>query len=158
MKYLLEPFHSPRIPGVQIPDELYWIIDDPAPLAGMCRPRSDIPWVKLLSAGFGHVINLMSTSPDYDSSPLKMAYAVELQDLLSGGPPSDPEREEGLVREVVHVTKEILDNGEGVIIHCYGGKGRTGMVIGCLLREFGFSSSEIIAGLDRLQKSRGKAG
>ncbi|MFH1349735.1 MAG: hypothetical protein ABII26_02245 [Pseudomonadota bacterium] len=32
------------------------------------------------------------------------------------------------------------------------------MVIGCLLREFGFSSSEIIAGLDRLQKSRGKAG
>jgi len=41
---------------------------------------------------------------------------------------------------------EALSEGRGVYVHCWGGHGRTGMVVGCWLREQGLS------GLDALER------
>ena len=99
VRYLLDPFHAPQVSGLHIPNDLYWIFDDPAPLAGMRRPRPGFPWQPLAFSGFRHVVNLMNVSPDYDPSPMRVAHAVELRDLLHGGAPSDPEQQERLVKE-----------------------------------------------------------
>ena len=53
---------------------------------------------------------------------------------------------------------EKIDAGEGVVVHCMGGIGRTGTVIGCVLRDFGFSADEVVAYLDRINRSRGLRG
>jgi protein-tyrosine phosphatase len=44
------------------------------------------------------------------------------------------------------------------VVHCVGGRGRTGTVLGCVLRELGHSPGEVVDFLDRVHKARGKAG
>ncbi len=64
--------------------------------------------------------------------------AVQLQDLVSGAPPSDPVAEERAIQQVMTKAVEMLLKGEGVIVHCQGGRGRTGTVIGCALRAINY--------------------
>ena len=45
-----------------------------------------------------------------------------------------------------------LDDGENVYVHCWGGSGRTGMVVGCWLRRHGLVDSDTI--LERMQELR----
>lgn len=158
IQYLAHPFSMPRLPGLGVPEDLYWILQEPAPLAGMRMPRSNTPWEALHEAGFKHVANLTSAVPWYDPSPLKVAFAQEMQDLYGGLQPTHPKREERLVHEALKVLLPLLQAGEGVVVHCYGGRGRTGTVLGCALRSLGYPSEEILAGLDRVHKLRGKAG
>src|SRR6266849_5336853 len=158
MRPLLEPREMPSIADVRIPREFYWVVDQPASLAGMPSPRPHMPWPALYQAGFHHVICLTTTQPGYRPDPLHIAFAAELEDLVSGGPPKDPAQQERLVREAVQIALTNLNAGDGVVIHCAGGRGRTGTVIGCTLRALGYSAEEIIQYLDRLHKARGKAG
>jgi protein-tyrosine phosphatase len=51
-----------------------------------------------------------------------------------------------------------MEAGKGIVVHCVGGIGRTGTVIGCVLRDLGFSADEVIDYLDRINKSRGFRG
>ncbi len=44
------------------------------------------------------------------------------------------------------------------MVHCHGGTGRTGTVLGCVLRELGVQAAEVIDFLDRVHKARGKPG
>lgn len=44
--------------------------------------------------------------------------------------------------------------GEDEVVHCVGGTGRTGAVIGCVLEDLGFSADEIINYLNNLNKER----
>ena len=48
--------------------------------------------------------------------------------------------------------------GEGVAVHCGFGTGRTGTVIGCILKILGFESRQILEHLDELHKARGRPG
>ncbi len=50
------------------------------------------------------------------------------------------------MRNILQTISGALSEGKGVYVHCWGGHGRTGMVIGCWLRERGLS------GLDALQR------
>ncbi|WP_396910170.1 hypothetical protein [Mycolicibacterium sp.] len=50
-----------------------------------------------------------------------------------------------------------LDAGRIVYVHCWGGKGRTGTVIGCFLAESGLSYHDVIARIAELRSGTRKA-
>lgn len=54
--------------------------------------------------------------------------------------------------------RDLLDAGEGVLVHCLGGTGRTGTVIGAVLRSYGMPVDEITLWLDSVHKLRGQQG
>ena len=147
----------PALPGVRVPEDLYWVLQAPAPLAGMAYPRA-VPWPGLFGAGFRHVVCLSEAEPGYDPAPLSRAYAERLEDLFGDRSPLDPAREERLVRAAVAAASARLEANQGVVVHCVGGTGRTGTVLGCLLRLRGVSAPEVITYLDGLHRARGKPG
>jgi protein-tyrosine phosphatase len=146
------------VPGLHVPDKFYWIFDGEAPLAGMEYPSPNTPWERLRMLGFRYVINLETTRPRYDPQPLRVLEAIQLEDLIHGGDPLDSAREQKLISKTVNLIVENRKPDSGIIVHCIGGRGRTGTVLGCYLRAIGFSSEQIIADLNRLHKSRGKNG
>ncbi|OBB19765.1 serine/threonine protein phosphatase [Mycolicibacterium setense] len=50
-----------------------------------------------------------------------------------------------------------LDAGRNLYVHCWGGKGRTSTVIGCLLAESGLSYDDVIARIAELRAGTRKA-
>jgi hypothetical protein len=158
MPVLIQPGDMPTMPGLAVPYDFYWVLQHPAPLAGMPYPSFRTPWHALAAAGFQHVICLEGHGPAYDPSPLTVSRRASLQDLYGGSVPADPEQEERLVHEVTQAVVSTLRAGGGVIVHCAGGTGRTGTVIGCVLRVLGVAAVQVIAYLDHLHKARGKAG
>jgi protein-tyrosine phosphatase len=100
----------------------------------------------------------MGYGPAYDPSPLIVSHRVNLQDLHGGRVPQNPEQEERLIREAALAVERRLQAGDGVVVHCAGGTGRTGTVMGCVLWILGFSAVQVITYLDQLHKARGRAG
>ena len=158
MDKLLQPDEAPEIQGIQSPQDFYQVLRSPAPLAGMVYPRPNTPWEAINKAGFQHVVCLAEDQVGYDPAPVKILHCVELEDLYHGGLPVDPIREDRLIREAVDIAAERLLAGEGVVVHCMGGTGRTGTVIGCLLRRIGYPAQEVLAYLDGLNQARGRSG
>lgn len=146
---------GPEVPGIEIPRRLYCVATEPAPLAGMSRPRATTPWSALATAGFHWVVCLESEA-HYDPAPVGRLLCVGMEDLEGRQQPRDPEREHALICRAVAATMEALATGEGVIVHCWGGSGRTGVVLGCLLLHLGHSAEEVIAHLRSVQEARGK--
>jgi protein-tyrosine phosphatase len=153
---LLEPDEYLPIVGVRVPGELYWVLTSPAPLAGMRYPRSDFPWAQLSTAGFSHVVALQPSN--YNCAPLSMLFSEQMEDLIHGGPPSDPNRETAAIKRAVAIILRTLNLGEGVVVHCVGGRGRTGTVLGCVLRELGYGAKPVLDYLNSIHKQRGKTG
>jgi hypothetical protein len=145
-----------RIAGVEVPKELYWVLKVPAPLADMKYFRPSFPWSSLKAAGFTQVVSLQPGS--YNPAPLTMAFSEYLEDLVSGGPPRNEAQESEKIKKAVTATLSVLRSGEGAVVHCVGGRGRTGTVLGRTLRELGFEAHKAIAFLDRVHKARGKPG
>ncbi len=152
---LVEADAGSPITGIEVPRELYWVLASP-PLAGMKYPRPSFPWSNVKAVGFDHVVALHPGS--YDPGPLTKICSEELEDLVSGAPPRGEVQEMQKIKRAVAATLDALRSERGVIIHCVGGRGRTGTVLGCVLREFGFGSEAVIAYLDRIHKARDKDG
>ncbi|MCL5959467.1 MAG: tyrosine-protein phosphatase [Chloroflexi bacterium] len=160
MYSLIAPDQMPDIPGNLNPKAFYWVLRDPAPLAGMARPIESTPWQAIWAAGFRHVVRLdIRNVPDYDPAPLNRLYMEHLEDLRHGRPPTGrPEEEEKrLILEAASAATARLEVGEGVVIHCWGGTGRTGTVIACVLRVLGFTTSDIRSYFPKLNQARGKS-
>jgi hypothetical protein len=153
---LSQPNHMKAVPGIEVPKELYWVLEVPAPLAGMQYPRPSFPWATLYQAGFNHLVSLQPGP--FDPAPLSILFRELLQDLVSGGPPRNEDEETSKIARAVKATVGALRTGQGVVVHCVGGRGRTGTVLGCVLREFGIGADDAIAFLDQAHKSRGKVG
>jgi hypothetical protein len=153
---ILESNLQKKISGIEVPKEIYWVLDDPAPLAGMRYPDEFTPWLKLYEAGFSSLISLEPIP--YDPNPLKIIFRDKLQDLIGVGVPQNPEEETQKIIRAVKLAKQSLLKGEGVLVQCWGGTGRTGTVLGCILREFGYSKDETISYLYYIHKERGKSG
>jgi protein-tyrosine phosphatase len=158
MPDLVEPSHMPSIPGLAVPDDFYWVLESPVPLAGMRYPTPRTPWHDLFATGFRRVICLEGQGPAYDPFPLTVGQRTSLQDLYGGAIPRHAEREERLIHQAVWAVVRQWQAGEGVIVHCAGGTGRTGTVLGCVLRAVGVSPVRVIAYLDHLHRARGRAG
>ncbi len=154
----LLPEEMPKLKGVRIPRDLYWVLQHPAPLAGMTYPSWDVPWRALHGSGFPHVVCLTHEEPEYDPSPLSLLFSMHLDDLVGLREPHDPRRERHGIERAARSVLARLRLGEGVIVHCAGGTGRTGTVIGAVLRLLGMSAEDVIRYLDEIHRRRGQDG
>ena len=137
-----------------VPDDLYWVTRSPVALAGMSYPgRAD--WPLLASEGIGHVVCLTHDVAPYDASPCTVT-AIRLQDQVSGNPPDDPEHERDLAGQAADAVVAQLERGTGVAVHCMGGRGRTGTVIGASLVRLGHEPEAVIEYLHQLAVGRGR--
>lgn len=151
---LLKPLEMPQIEGFRIPINLYVVLKEPVLLAGMPYPRMNMDWEMIGSAGFSNVVCLSDNKVQYNPYPLKVLFSAELEDLCHGYDPEDPEIEEQIIRKATRMIRRKMDEGEGVVVHCVGGTGRTGTVLGCVLKDLGFSAYEVINYLNDLNKVR----
>lgn len=155
---LLYPKNMPHFSRINMPRNFYVVLTTPAPLAGMPYPSDQTPWKTFYDSGFSHVVCLADADPVYKPYPLTFLYSAELEDLYHGGSPKDPRREARLIRVATALVIENISRGKGTIIHCAGGTGRTGTIIGCVLKALRFSANDIINYLDNLNRVRGKRG
>ena len=58
----------------------------------------------------------------------------------------------------MQATQDALERNQGVVIHCWAGRGRTGTVLGCVLRSLGFESDVVLDYLSTVQRARGASG
>jgi hypothetical protein len=135
----------------------YVLTMGPPPVAGMPCPRPRTDWDAIAEAGFGVVISLDRDRTAYDPSPLKLV-RFDLEDLAHGGVPEDPEREEGLICAAASSARSWLNRGVGAVVHCAGGRGRTGTVLGAIAVQAGIAPQVAAEWLDVVHKLRGRPG
>jgi len=156
---LIEPADMPMIEGAKVPQQVYLVTRHPAALAGMAYPDwRGLRWETLAGLGVHSVMCLTGDKCPYKPEPLRVLGAIALEDLHHGGPPGGPSEEARLVRRATGLVLRELRQGRGVVVHCAGGTGRTGTVIGCVLRGLGHEAPAVLAYLDRLNRERGKPG
>lgn len=153
---LVEPEKGRQIPGVEVPAEVYWVLESPTPLAGMRYPRESFPWPSVKKAGFSKVVSLHPAS--YDPMPLELCFSEALEDLVRGGPPRNPNAERAKIQRAVDATISALRSGHGVVVDCLGGRGRTGTVLGCVLRKLGVQAADVIEFFDGVHRVRRQPG
>jgi hypothetical protein len=152
---LLSIEEMPQVPGLTVPEFFYLVTRLPAPLAGMSQPVLTTPWGALFLLGLNRVVCLTKEPPIYNADPLIITGHFPLQDLYGGAEPENPNIESGLIYQASDLVLSLLKAHIGVVIHCIGGTGRTGTVLGCTLRGLGYNSDEILSYLDRLNRMRG---
>jgi hypothetical protein len=153
---LVSPGARPGFLGpLAVPGDLWWVTPAPA-LAGMAYPRAG-PWADLAHAGFAHVLCLTAEPPRYDAAPLAL-HTFGMQDLFARPAPDDPARDHALVLDAARFVADRHAAGEGVVVHCHGGRGRTGTVIGCARVMLGHDPDATVDWLHRTQRTRGRRG
>src|SRR6476619_2941256 len=104
-----------------MPAELYFLARQPVALAGMAYP-SRVDWNALHDEGLRRVVCLTHDEAPYDPAPLAVT-AISLQDLYTGVIPDDPEAELARIVRAATIVVDSLAAGEGVAVHCRGGRG-----------------------------------
>src|SRR4051794_23434607 len=137
-----------------VPADFYWVAREPVPLAGMAYPGR-VDWGALAAEGVGHGGCLTQDVLRYAPAPLTQT-AVRLEDLYHGGPPSDPAAEQARVLEAAAAVVSHFEAGTGVVVHCMGGRGRAGTVLGAALVRFGHAPDDVVDYLHRVHVGRGR--
>lgn len=115
----------------------------------------------LLACGVRCIINLMEPDErDHDGLPF-VDYAPVIQKLADDGPPVAchrmPIRDLGIPsRELMVQILDRIDDSfaldRPVYVHCWGGRGRTGTVVGCWLARQGIAAGEGV--LEKIRELR----
>lgn len=149
-------------------DRSYWVI--PGKLLAGFYPSSDIPVIaterlkNLISSEVGHIINLTENGEinrfdkplvDYVPELIKIGLEMKKEITCKRIPVRD------LDVPTTDVMKQILDeidgailNGKTVYVHCLGGIGRTGTVVGCYLARHGIATgSKALAKIKKLRRN-----
>jgi Tyrosine phosphatase family len=106
-------------------------------------PGAEMDWKRMSSIGFRWVICACSEDPDYDPFPLKFLARIGLTDLSAKGQPDNPGAEFEQIAAIASQAFSKLNEG-GILVHCAGGRGRTGTILGAILRHCGYSAAEVI--------------
>lgn len=108
----------------------------------------------LVAAGVRHFIDL--TRPGEMPSYVPLLPAVATYRSLPIADHSVPENPQQM-REIQRVLAQLLASGGAVYVHCRAGIGRTGITIGCWLRERGVPASAALEELNRLWSQNARA-
>ena len=134
-----------------------WLVTaDGPPLAGMASPETSLDHDILGQLGIDVAISLIG-EPEYDTGAFEVD-VFSLQDLHGGTVPADAQGEQRLVLEAAQRVIERMRAGNGVVVHCAAGVGRTGTVVGAALVGLGHSDTTVTAWLDTVQRLRGFPG
>jgi len=141
-----------------LPVGFYQVLEAPVLLAGCAFPFRYPHWDDLHGLGFRHVVCLAAERPTYSCSPLRLSIACELDDLSVMPEPLNEASERRVIGEIGRRIAAWLMAGEGVLVHCAAGRGRTGTVIGSTLRYLGVPTEEIVEYLNELHGLRSGRG
>ncbi len=100
----VSPMSMKSVARLATPWEFYWVLEQPAPLAGMAYPRSS-PWQTLADEGFESVVCLTDTMTRYDPHPLKVLRAAKFKELYGGAYPDEAEAEQTALRNIVSAVR-----------------------------------------------------
>ena len=151
------PVGEAAMTGLRVPfPRSYWVIEDRL-LAG-CYPGGKTPpeqetkLESLFRCGIRHVINLMEPhEADHDGSPFT-PYVRDLEAIARQhgaaitctriGIKDVTAPTDEVMRSILAEIDEAIAHNKPVFIHCWGGRGRTGTVVGCYLMAHGLATSE----------------
>ena len=115
----------------------YWIVEGRLAAGAYPDPRPDCDRIGLLlEAGFDVFINLTEDHPGGGDEHLNRydRRASERAGIVRRFPVADMSiPTEALMERILDAIDEGLNEGRRVYVHCWGGLGRTGVVIGCWL-------------------------
>ena len=137
-------------------DRCYWVV--PGRFLAGCYPGDLDPGLLqdivqgLLDTGIRHVVNLMEEAEtNWDGEPfagyreefLRRAGEMKIDVTWARRPIRDlavPSR--GDMTGILNEIDRVIAADRPVYVHCWGGKGRTGTVVGCYLARHAFASGE----------------
>ncbi len=116
---------------------------------------------RLLGAGIRYTISLMEENerkqgdpfPSIENAIMRYAKRVGINITCVRRPIKDytvPAPE--YIRDILDEIDDAVSRGKGVYLHCWGGKGRTGTIVGCYLARHGYAQGEGV--LELIQKLR----
>jgi len=141
-------------------DWCYWVV--PGKLLAGCDPMSGFSGEPaanlrgLLELGIRHIINLTeprSYTRSYDQELQAIAQEMGIAVTMERAPIENfsvPSRK--LMRSILNSIDKRLAEGVPVYIHCLGGLGRTGTVVGCWLARHGLTGPPALARLAELRQ------
>ena len=82
--------------------------------------------------------------------PIQNCYWVEPGKLLAGEYPREPDHAPALTTAALDAIDRHIAEGRTVYVHCFGGVGRTGVIVGCWLVRHGRTGDEALERLAEL--------
>ena len=148
-------------------DRAYWVM--PGKLLAGCYPGSPDPdeaiqkQKGLLACGIGEIVNLMEPYEIDHSGNVFAGYEAPMKSLavkmnMSISFQRFPIKDLGIPsrKDMQHILDHIdtsIEKNKSVYVHCWGGRGRTGTVVGCYLARHGYAAGiKVLKLINRLRK------